>query len=120
MKVAVTAVSDNVTSEIDPRFGRARYLVLVDTDSGAAAVHDNSAALNAAHGAGVLAAQTVIDHRAEAVITGNVGPKALQALRAAGVQVYLTYVGTVESTVQRLMQGRLQPTTGPSRGQHPG
>ncbi len=55
---------------------------------------------------------------ARAVVTGNVGPNAFEALRAAGIDVYLTYAGTVERVVERLESGGLRPALRPSRRGH--
>ena len=66
------------------------------------------------------AARRVADAGAQAVITGNVGPKAFNALRASGVDVYLTHVGTVEMMVERLMTGRLERSTRASRAGYAG
>ena len=60
MKVVVTAQGSNLDSPVDPRFGRARYFLLVDTDTGEFTTHDNVQNLNAAQGAGIQAAQTVV------------------------------------------------------------
>jgi len=108
MKVAVTSQGSVLSSELDPRFGRAKYFVVVDTESGEFAAHDNGTNLEAAHGAGVQAAQDVVRLGAEAVITGNLGPKAADALRAGGVKVYRQTWGTVRDAIEQFKQGRLQ------------
>jgi predicted Fe-Mo cluster-binding NifX family protein len=109
MKVVVTAQGTGLDSPVDPRFGRARYFVLVDTDSGEHAGHDNAQNLNAPQGAGIQAAQTVARLGAEAVLTGHVGPKAFATLRAAGIAIYAGASGTVREAIDGLTSGRLQP-----------
>jgi predicted Fe-Mo cluster-binding NifX family protein len=119
MKIAVSAERPTgLSSPIDPRFGRARYFVVVDTEAPDPQLIDNEQATAAAHGAGTRAAQAIITADVDAVITGNVGPKALQALSAAGIKVYLTYAGTVGSAVERLQAGRLKQTASPTRTGH--
>jgi predicted Fe-Mo cluster-binding NifX family protein len=118
MKVAVTAASSSITSQIDPRFGRAPWFVIVDTDSGQVEFHDNQPAQQKQEGAGIQAGQAVGKLGVQAVITGNVGPNAFRALKAAGMQVYLTYAGTVEGAIERLKAGRLTPADQPSRQGH--
>jgi predicted Fe-Mo cluster-binding NifX family protein len=108
MKVVVTSQGSVLSSELDPRFGRARYFVVVDTESGEFAAHDNGANLEAAHGAGTQAAQDVVRLGAEAVITGNVGPKAATALRAGSIKVYRQTWGTVRDAIEQFKAGRLQ------------
>ena len=119
MKVAVSTESGGgLSSRIDPRFGRAPYFVIVDTESDHVEVIDNQQAVEAAHGAGIAAAHRVADAGTRVVITGNVGLKAFDALRGAGVDVYLTYVGTAGMVVERLMSGRLERATRASRTGH--
>jgi len=109
-KVIVTASEPNLESPVDPRFGRARYFLWVDTETGQFTAHDNVQNLNAPQGAGVQAAQTVVRLGAAAVLTGNVGPKAFATLQAGGVAVYPGVAGTVKESLEELRHGRLQPS----------
>ena len=108
MKVAISAKGPILNSELDPHFGRARYFVVVDTDSGEFTAHDNGNNLEAVQGAGVQAAQDVVDLGVYAVITGNVGPKAAAALEAGGVKVYKQNWGTVREAIEQFKSGHLQ------------
>jgi len=108
MKVVVTAQGPGLDSPVDPRFGRARQFVLVDSDSGEFTAHDNAQNLNAPQGAGIQAAQTVARLGAEAVLTGHVGPKAFSTLRAGKVAIYTGVSGTVREAVERFKAGQLQ------------
>lgn len=113
MKVVVTAQGAGLDSPVDPRFGRARYFVLVNTESGHHAGHDNAQNVGAPQGAGIQAAQTVARLGAEAVLTGHVGPKAFATLQAAGIAVYTGASGTVREAVEALQGGRLQAAAKP-------
>ena len=112
MKVAVTAQGKELSSEVDPRFGRAKYFIVVDTDSGEFTAHDNSQNLNAAQGAGIQAGQNVVQLGVEAVITGNVGPKAYATLQAGNVKVYAGAKGNVSEAVKAFKAGELQAADG--------
>jgi len=112
MKVAVTAQGQDVNSPVDPRFGRARFFVVVDTETGAFTAADNSQNVNAAQGAGIQAGRNVVELGAAAVITGHVGPKAFATLRAGGVQVYTGATGSVAEAVERFKAGNLKPSAG--------
>ncbi|MFC1782395.1 NifB/NifX family molybdenum-iron cluster-binding protein [Planctomycetota bacterium] len=108
MKVAVTSEGQKMNSVIDPRFGRAKYFFLVDTETGEHEVVDNEQNLNAAQGAGIQTGQNVVELRADAVISGNVGPKAFRVLEAAGVKVFLSPPGmSVSEAVECLKAGDL-------------
>jgi len=108
MKVAVTSQGKELSSQVDPRFGRAKYFIEIDTDSGEFIAHDNSQGLNASQGAGIQAGQNVIDLAIEAVITGNVGPKAFRTLQAGNVKIYIGATGTVQNAVEQFKAGILQ------------
>jgi predicted Fe-Mo cluster-binding NifX family protein len=112
MKVIVTAQGPNIDSPVDPRFGRARYFLLIDTDTRECSAHDNAQNLNAPQGAGIQAAQTVARLGAEAVLTGHVGPKAFTALQAAGITVYTGASDTVQKAVERLVAGGFSAADG--------
>lgn len=113
MKIAVSAQGPTTSSDLDPRFGRARCFIVVDTESGKNQVFDNTQNLNAAQGAGVQAAQTVANLGVEALVTGHCGPKAFRILDAAGIRVYLGAEGTVETSVKNFLAGEFQPAQRP-------
>lgn len=112
MKVIATACGGTVSDRVDPRFGRAAQFLQLDTETGKVTVHDNRQNLNAAQGAGIQAAETVVRLEAGAVITGNVGPKAFRVLSAAGIKVYLAPEGTVQEAFDRLTKGELKEAQG--------
>ncbi|MBN2216019.1 MAG: NifB/NifX family molybdenum-iron cluster-binding protein, partial [Pirellulales bacterium] len=107
MKLAVTSQGTGLDSPVDPRFGRAKYFVVVDTDAGTASAHDNAQNLNAPQGAGIQAGQAVARLGVEAVLTGHVGPKAFTTLAAANIAVYTGISGTVQDAVEQFKQGGL-------------
>ena len=109
MKVVITASGQEMESTVDLRFGRAKYFILVDSATGEHSATDNSQNLNAAQGAGIQAGQNVVGLGAEAVITGNVGPKAFRVLEAAKIKIFLCDDNTtVAEAVERLKGGELQ------------
>jgi predicted Fe-Mo cluster-binding NifX family protein len=107
MKIAVTAQGSDLFSEIDLRFGRAKYLLVVDTETSDFEVHDNQLNLNAAQGAGIQTGQNIANLDVEAVITGNVGPNAFKTLNAANIKIYLSEMQTVQQAIERFKSGDL-------------
>jgi predicted Fe-Mo cluster-binding NifX family protein len=107
-----------MTSETDPRFGRARCFVVVDTETGEHEAVDNAMNLNAAQGAGVQAAETVARMAVDAVATGHCGPKAFRVLSAAGIKVYTGVEGTVEAAVDKLKTGEYREAEAPDVESH--
>ena len=108
MIVALTAKGDELCSALDPRFGRAAFLVLFDTESNRHHVLNNEDAALASNGAGIQTADRVASEGAEAVVTGHVGPKAAQALRAAHIQVFASTNRTVEEAIEAFQRGELE------------
>ena len=108
LKIVITAQGKEKNSKADPRFGRAQYFILIDTVTGSFTAHDNSQNLNALQGAGIQAAKNVSDLGAEAVVSGNVGPKAFAALQAAGIAVYTGASGTVQETLEAFLSDELE------------
>lgn len=100
MKAAVTAQGQALTDPIDLRFGRAKYLIVIDTETGESTAHDNAINLNAAQGAGIQTGRNVAELDVEAVITGNVGPNAFRTLNTAGIKIFLTPQQTVQEAVE--------------------
>lgn len=118
MKIAITAQGKELDSNVDPRFGRSKFFVVVDTETGEATATDNAQNLNAAQGAGIQAGRNVVDLGVAAVITGNVGPKAFTTLQAGGVKVYTGAKGTVREAIELFKQDKLEPAAGASVESH--
>lgn len=118
MKLAVTSDGGDLTGRVAARFGRARYFIIYDVDSGEVEAVDNAQNLEAPQGAGIQAARNIADAGVQAVITGNVGPRAFAALQAAGVPVYLEAAGTVGEAIERYKAGELKPIDGASAEGH--
>jgi predicted Fe-Mo cluster-binding NifX family protein len=108
VRVAVTAQDKELSSEIDLRFGRAKWLIVIDTKTGDCEAHDNIVNLNAVQGAGIQTGQNIANLGVEAVITGNVGPNAFKTLNAANVRIFLTEKQTVQAAIESFKAGKLK------------
>lgn len=119
MKIAVTSVGNDMNSQVDPRFGRAAYFVIVETETMAFEAIENSN-VAAAGGAGINSAKAVIDTGATAVLMGNCGPNAERTLKAGNVALYTGAQGTVAEAVAQFKAGALTAATGPNVDSHSG
>jgi len=108
MKIAVTSQGRDLSSETDLRFGRAKYLLVVDTETGDFKAHDNELNFNATQGAGIQTGQNIANLGVEAVITGNVGPNAFKTLNAANVKIFLAEKQTVLDAIDSFKTGHLK------------
>lgn len=113
MKICVTAQQENLDALVDPRFGRASYFLVVDTDSleYEALVNLNK---DSSGGVGIQSAQVMAQKNITCVITGNIGPNASQTLDAAGIAYCLGATGTVREAIQDFKDGKLRPSSGPN------
>ena len=119
MKIAISSSGENLTDQLDPRFGRCRYFLIIETDTMSFEVFDNdNAALGG--GAGIQSAQFIAAKGAKVLITGHCGPNAMQTLSAAGVQVYVGQAGSVQGVVDKFKNGQLTPTTEANASAHAG
>ena len=107
MKIAVSSVANDLMSNVDPRFGRATFFVIVDSNNMDFRAIENRQSIRQSQGAGIQAAQTVVAERVDVVITGNCGPKANRVLQAAGIQVVTGARGRIDDVVRRYMQNAL-------------
>jgi predicted Fe-Mo cluster-binding NifX family protein len=119
VRIAVTAQGADLDSAMDPRFGRCRNFVIVDSDSDKFEAFSNES-VTASGGAGTQSAQFLANKGVGAVITGNVGPNAARALEAAGIKVYSAASGTVRDALEAYKVGKLSPVSGATVDSHHG
>lgn len=114
MKIAITAKGKDLDAEVDPRFGRAAYILIVDTETLEYEAVDNQTNINALKGAGIQAATMVSGKGAEVLLTGYCGPNAVQTLNAAKVKVASEVSGIVRDAVEAFKQGKYEYTDSPN------
>jgi predicted Fe-Mo cluster-binding NifX family protein/ferredoxin len=106
MKVAVTATEPSLDAQLDPRFGRCPFFVIVDTDTLQFEALENPN-LMLGGGAGIQSARLMSEKGVQHILTGNCGPNAYQTLSAAGVGVIIGGSGTVANAVEQFKAGQL-------------
>jgi predicted Fe-Mo cluster-binding NifX family protein len=119
LKVCLSSTADNLDGQLDPRFGRCAYLLIVDTDTLQFEAISNTASA-ATGGAGIQAAQTIINKKVKAVITGNIGPNAFKALSAAGIEVLIVAPEKIRDIIEKFQSGKLKNTAAPTVEGHAG
>jgi predicted Fe-Mo cluster-binding NifX family protein len=110
MKVAVSSYGEDLNAQLNPRFGRCAYFLVVNPDDMSFEAFENKSAAQGG-GAGIEAAQFLASQGVEAVITGNCGPNAAQTLSAAGIELFGEQAGTVREVVETFKKGNLRPTS---------
>jgi predicted Fe-Mo cluster-binding NifX family protein len=118
MKICLTSAGPSLDSEMDPRFGRCQYFILIDPETMAFEAIENSN-LGASGGAGIQSSQFVSNKSVEAVITGQVGPNAYSTLQAAGIKIITGGAGKIREMVEKFKNGQLSSfAQGPTARAH--
>ena len=117
MKLAISSAGKDLNAELDPRFGRCPYFILVDSDTMNFEAIDNSSAMSSG-GAGISAAQLIAGKGVNAVLTGSCGPNAFEALSGAGIKVITGLSGSVKDAVDKFKSGQLNPISQPDVDSH--
>jgi predicted Fe-Mo cluster-binding NifX family protein len=119
MKIVISSNGPSLDSEVDPRFGRCQYFLVVDLDdmSFEALPNEN---LARGSGVGIQSAKLVADRGIKAVLTGNIGPNAYDVLGEVGVEVITGVSGVVREKAQQYKNGELRPNNQASTQVVPG
>jgi predicted Fe-Mo cluster-binding NifX family protein len=113
MKICVSAVADSLDAQVDPRFGRCQFFVIVNSETMQFEAIPNMAS-GAMGGAGIQAAQTIASKGVQVLLTGNVGPNAFQALSTAGIKIVTGAFGNVREAIEKYKRGELSETNSPT------
>jgi predicted Fe-Mo cluster-binding NifX family protein len=106
MKIGISATEKTLEGIMDQRFGRTAFFLIADSETMQFKAIDNTAA--SAGGAGITAAQMMVDKGVQAVVTGNVGPNAISVLNAAGIPVYRGKSASVRQNIEEFQKGTLE------------
>jgi len=109
MKIAISSTGKDLDAQVDPRFGRCQYFIIVEPKSLEYKVFENPN-IDVAGGAGIQSGRMMADNGVKSVLTGNVGPNAFQTLTAAKVEIITGVSGTVREAIQRYNNGEYQST----------
>ena len=113
MKIAITANGSTLDADIDPRFGRCQYFIIVDPATMQFEALENSGAMSGG-GAGISTAQMIVGKGVDAVLTGNCGPNAYQVLSAASINVITGVAGKVQDAIEGYKSGKFQASSQPN------
>jgi len=117
MKICLTSQGNDLDSEVDARFGRCRYFIIIDPGSNEFEAIENPN-IDSRGGAGIQSGQLVADKGVKTLLTGNVGPNAFQTLQAAGIDVITGISGKVKEVIVKYNNGELKPGQGPNVDSH--
>ncbi|KYK28504.1 dinitrogenase iron-molybdenum cofactor biosynthesis protein [Thermoplasmatales archaeon SG8-52-1] len=107
MKIVISSTGEDLNAQVDPRFGRCRYFLIIDIETMKYESISNESSTSSG-GAGIQAAQIVARTGAEVVLTGNMGPNAFQTLSAAEIKVFTGANGTIKDVIEKYKKGELK------------
>jgi predicted Fe-Mo cluster-binding NifX family protein len=109
MKIAISSEGKDINSNLSEVFGRCPYFLIVEINNKKIkrfeAIENTS--INQAGGAGISTAQMIAEKNVNAVITGAVGPRALDVLKQFNIRVY-NGTGLIKEAIQKFIDGKLE------------
>ena len=114
-KICVTSEGSTLDAQVDSRFGRCQYFLIVDTDTLEFEAIQNPN-IESMGGSGIQSAQLVASRQIRAVVTGNVGPNAFATLQAAGIEIFTDASGNAREAVEKYKKGEFKVTQNPGVG----
>jgi predicted Fe-Mo cluster-binding NifX family protein/ferredoxin len=117
MKIAVTSTGPTLDDNVEARFGRCSYFLIIDTETMQYEPIENpNIALGG--GAGIQSAQLMSEKGVTTVLTGNCGPNAFNVFGQAGIQVIVSVSGPVRNAVEQFNNGVFPSASGPNVASH--
>jgi len=121
MKIAISSTGKTIESEIDARFGRCSYFLIVEIENNK--IKDFKAIENTAKaqmgGAGITAGEIVAKQKVDAIITVNLGPRAFSVFEQFRIKIYQGE-GKIKKVIQKFLNGNLKELTNATGPQHVG
>ncbi len=106
MRIAIPIDEKSLDSNVCVSFGRTPYFLIYDANTKESVFLDNSAAASAG-GAGIKAAQTIVDDKADVLLTPRCGENAADILKAADIKIYQTTTATARDNIAAFIAGKL-------------
>lgn len=107
MKIAIPATANNIDSEVCQSFGRTEFFLIYNTNDQSNFFLDNSAATSQG-GAGIKAAQILVDEHVDVLITPRCGENAASVLLEANIAIYKAAGNNLKDNISACEQGKLE------------
>lgn len=117
MKIAISATGNTIENLLDMRFGRCEYFQIHDTESEEIKILENKGQ-NSSGGAGIAAANQLLDEKVDAIITGSLGPNAFELIEKAEIKAYKCGNIPISSVLKKYKKGELEEIKIPGPSHH--
>ncbi len=106
MKICITSCGKKLESNVESHFGRSPYFIIWDTDNNEFEALENPN-ITETSGVGIQSAQLILRKGVKAILTGQVGPKALAVLEAEKIKIITITTGTVKEAIEKYKENDL-------------
>jgi len=121
MKIAISSTGKDLENDVDARFGRCNYFLIVEIEN--KKIRNFKAIENIAKaqmgGAGITAGEIVAKQKVDAIITVNLGPRAFSIFEQFEIKIYQGQ-GKIKDVVQKFINGKLKELSNATGPQHIG
>ena len=111
MLLAITAMEQEMTSQMDPRFGRAKNIMFFDSESFELKEVVENPNFDASGSAGIKTTELIIDRGTDIIISGHVGPNAMTAIKGGGIKLYKSEIKSINEVLDDYKAGKLELIT---------
>lgn len=119
MKIAISSTGKDLEDNVDERFGRCPYFIIVEIENKkikSSKTIENTATAQMGR-AGISAAEIVANEKVEAIITVNIGPRAFDVFSQFGIKLYQA-PGKIKDVIKQFIDGKLKAISSPTGPMH--
>ncbi len=107
MRIVIPVENNEITTKVSENFGRAAYYLLYDDSNDKVEFIDNLAS-SSNSGAGIKAAQLIVDNQADVLITPRCGENAAEVLSSGNVKLYKAGFKSAQDNLTAFKAGELE------------
>lgn len=117
MIIAIPSDEKQLDSNVSISFGRAPFYLFYNTESNDAVFIENAAAMSQG-GAGIKAAQFILENKAAILITPRCGENANMVFSEAEISIFKSINGSLKENIAAYISGKLSMLEEVHKGMH--
>ncbi len=117
MIITMPVDGKTMSASINKAFGRTQYFLVYNTETHQETFLANAAA-NAQGGAGIQAAQFVVDQDTNVILAPTIGKNSADVIKGSGIKIYLTSGSSIQDNITAFLDGKLESLTNIHAGFH--
>ena len=117
MIIGIPVDKGSMDGNISDHFGRTEFFLVINTEDNEAKFIENEA-INAQGGAGIIAAQVLVDNNIDSLISPRLGQNAFEVISGADITIYESNGTSIDENIKALKEGKLSPLNDIHEGFH--